>query len=54
MAKHLEHYLASGCNGQVGEGLSAANQRAATTVSASRIDELKVSPSRPVADAVRP
>ena len=52
VAKNLEHYFASG--GDSGAGLYAANQQPATTISASRIDELKDSPNRPAPETVRP
>ncbi|MGV2292401.1 alkaline phosphatase family protein [Trinickia sp. YCB016] len=43
VAKHLEHYFASGGNSRVAAGLSADNQHPGASVSASRIDELRAS-----------
>ena len=38
LTKSDRHFFASGGNSHPGKGLSAANQQAATTVSASRIE----------------
>ncbi|MGF6970989.1 phospholipase C [Paraburkholderia sp. WC7.3g] len=54
VAKNLEHYFASRGNGKVGETLSAGNQAAAPSVSASRIDELKASAGHRHPRGVRP
>lgn len=54
VAKSLEHYFASGGDNKIAESLSADNQPAATSVSASRIDELRSSEGRHAALTVRP
>jgi phospholipase C len=54
VAKHLEHYFASGGDSHLAQTLSAENQQAATSVSAARVDELKTSRQRPATPSVRP
>jgi hypothetical protein len=46
VAKHLEHYFASGGNAKVSASLSADNQPAGLTVSPARVDELRASRKR--------
>jgi hypothetical protein len=47
IAKHLEHYFASKGQPKVADKLSTQNQTASTSVSPSRIAELKRSAKRP-------
>ncbi|WP_169708639.1 alkaline phosphatase family protein [Trinickia terrae] len=54
VSKHLEHYFASEGDSKVAAGLSADNQQPATSVSASRIDELRGSKGHHAAGKVRP
>ncbi|MGG1947465.1 alkaline phosphatase family protein [Trinickia sp. NRRL B-1857] len=54
VAKHLEHYFASGGNSESAGRLSADNQPATPSVSASRIDELRSSKGKPTEPAIRP
>lgn len=54
VAKHLEHYFASGGDNKTAEHLSADNQPATTSVSASRIDELKSSKGKRTTPTERP
>lgn len=46
VAKHLEHYFASGGNSNVAASLSADNQPAGLAVSPARVDELRASRKR--------
>lgn len=46
IAKHLEHYFASGGRPEVAGKLSTEDQPASTTISPSRISELRTSPKR--------
>ncbi|WP_341317480.1 alkaline phosphatase family protein [Paraburkholderia sp. IMGN_8] len=54
VAKHLEHYFASAGQGDAAEHLAADRQPASSTVSAARINELKLSSGKPSRTDPRP
>ena len=54
IAKHLEHFFASGGKKTVAAKLSADNQFPSTTVSPSRVAELRSSAKQPAKKEVRP
>jgi phospholipase C len=54
ISKHLEHYFASNGSAAEGSRLSADNQSPSSTISPSRIAELRTSPRRPRKQQPRP
>jgi hypothetical protein len=54
IAKHLEHYFASKGQPKLAEKLSTDSQTPSTSISPSRISELRASPTRPPKPQVRP